>query len=538
MSFMELFRAPSLWVEIRPESIHLHNGAAGEDLPAAWEAAGTPDAATRDRLLGALARLAPRKPWQARGTLWCALPARGVSLRPVSVPATTQTDVRKFLALQIEARFPVPPDQLAWGWSEPSSGAAARPDGLREFTVAAIRREPVERLAELFAAAGFNAIFGVAATLRCRPLPENAGDACSLDLGTRSTECLEYGNGVPTTLRSLPWGLGDLVDAVAAELAADRNEAAAALAALARGDAMPPSRRAAIAGTVERAVAVLADGVRRPAGAPGFSRILVTGISPEARLVADALAAVLRPLAVDGPPQGTLRPGLTPAVAGLRSATTGAGSRLPIRLAVAPPPATADGGGGGVPSIPWKWVVRGGVLVAALVLFPYAEAFVGRPILTRRLAALRKDTARLGEIDRRLEFLQYVTDNQSPYIDAVYVVANAAPPGARIESLSMNRRGEVSIGGYTQMPQQVVDFRNKLVDSGFFSGVVLEEQTPIVGGQPRVNLRLTAQWKGPAARESLKLGPVLPDPPKTNAPATNNAVPPTRPAATNGPAQS
>jgi hypothetical protein len=96
----------------------------------------------------------------------------------------------------------------------------------------------------------------------------------------------------------------------------------------------------------------------------------------------------------------------------------------------------------------------------------------------------------------------------------------------------MNQRGEISVSGYTQMPQQVVEFRTRLVDSGFFSTVVLEELAPVAGGQPRINLRLTAQWKAAAEREALKLGPVVPDRPSTNpSPATHFA-----PAASNPPA--
>ena len=81
----------------------------------------------------------------------------------------------------------------------------------------------------------------------------------------------------------------------------------------------------------------------------------------------------------------------------------------------------------------------------------------------------------------------------------------------------MNRRGEVALVGYTPMPQQAVEFRTRLVESKYFSSVVLEEQAPVQGGPQRVNLRITAQWKGPAEREALALGPVLPDPAKTNA---------------------
>jgi hypothetical protein len=134
---------------------------------------------------------------------------------------------------------------------------------------------------------------------------------------------------------------------------------------------------------------------------------------------------------------------------------------------------------------------------------------------------LQKDYDRLGEIDRRLEFLQYIADNQPPYLDASFVIANAAPPGARIESLSLNRRGEISLSGFAQMPQQIVDFRTKLVESGFFSQVVVEEQSPVQPNQPRSLMRITAQWKGHAERQALMLGPTLPEKANTNSVASD-----------------
>jgi hypothetical protein len=43
-------------------------------------------------------------------------------------------------------------------------------------------------------------------------------------------------------------------------------------------------------------------------------------------------------------------------------------------------------------------------------------------------------------------------------------------------------------------PQQVVEFRSKLIDSGLFSTVVVEEQTPTPDRQ-KVVVRITGQWK-------------------------------------------
>jgi hypothetical protein len=45
-------------------------------------------------------------------------------------------------------------------------------------------------------------------------------------------------------------------------------------------------------------------------------------------------------------------------------------------------------------------------------------------------------------------------------------------------------------------PQQVVDFRSKLIDSGRFSTVVVDEQTPSADRQ-KVTVHISGQWREP-----------------------------------------
>jgi hypothetical protein len=106
-------------------------------------------------------------------------------------------------------------------------------------------------------------------------------------------------------------------------------------------------------------------------------------------------------------------------------------------------------------------------------------------------------------IDREYRFLDYLKKNQPPYLDAVSIIANAAA-AARFDSLSMNRRGDVALRGSMRDGQQVADFRSKLIHSGLFSTVVIEEQTPTPDRQ-KVIVRISAQWKPGASRESLSI---------------------------------
>ncbi len=109
-------------------------------------------------------------------------------------------------------------------------------------------------------------------------------------------------------------------------------------------------------------------------------------------------------------------------------------------------------------------------------------------------------------VDPELRFLLILKQSQPPYLDALYVFSKAAPPGLHLDSLSISQRGDISLKAAMQNAQQVMDFRAKLIASGFFADITVEEQTPAPDHQ-RVNVRMTAQWKPAAARAALKIGP-------------------------------
>ncbi len=127
-------------------------------------------------------------------------------------------------------------------------------------------------------------------------------------------------------------------------------------------------------------------------------------------------------------------------------------------------------------------------------------------------------------IDRELNFLQFLKQNQPPYLDAIYLFAKSAGPGFRIDALNLNRRGEISLRASMGSADQVTDFRKKLIDSGFFASVVVEEQAP---AQQKVNVRLTLQWKPLEARAALNLAPSAEEIQKALAakPASGGAMP-------------
>jgi hypothetical protein len=150
-------------------------------------------------------------------------------------------------------------------------------------------------------------------------------------------------------------------------------------------------------------------------------------------------------------------------------------------------------------------------LLISLLVLPYAQAFLLKPFLAHKIDVIQSQRDRLTTIDRELNFLQYLKQSSPPYLDALYLFAKTAPQGMSLDSVTMNERGEVSLSGSLGSYQEVLDFRNKLVDSGFFSNVTVEEQTPTPSFPPKLTVRITAQWKPAQARALLNIGPTAAD---------------------------
>ena len=524
MSWLQTFAGPTLWAELVDGALQVAGPTGERTLPLRRRADGRLETLSRQQLVTGLRELAPRAPWQSRGTLWCALPARGVSLRRFSIPRTAPESLRRVLSLQVEARFPLPPEALAWGAVAPLGDAARSSDGLEEVCVAAVRSDAIAELSDAFLEAGFTPAFTLASLVRTAGFPPQPTRAVALHVGETSSEWTAWDGAFPSLTRSVSCGETSMLSALAKAWNTSPAEAADRLRA-----GTTSSDPAVLQVLAPFHTSLQALPTATGPGAPEFWTL--TGSATWIAVLSQLLPQ-LRPGATLVASSISLSPAASgsAAIQGLRRLASETGSQssaapLPVRLQL--PDAKTPLSLNGLPAIPWPWVARAAALGLALLLFPYAEAVMGRPLLQRRLDALQKDRTRLAEIDRRLDFVDYLAGNQPPYIEALYVIGNAAPQGAKLDSVTMNRRGEVALVGYTPMPQQAVEFRTRLVDSKYFSSVVLEEQAPVQGGPQRVNLRITAQCKGPAEREALGLGPALPDPAKTNSPSgsgTNSAA--------------
>jgi hypothetical protein len=162
----------------------------------------------------------------------------------------------------------------------------------------------------------------------------------------------------------------------------------------------------------------------------------------------------------------------------------------------------------------WKWAAVAAVLVVASLALRYAEPLVFRTQFNANLNQLTNYQGTLPKLGAELSFLNFIKTNQPPYLDSIAVIASAAPTGSRLDQVSIVRRGEISLRGSLQDPQGPEKFRSKLIDSGFFSKVVVEEQAPAGGpggGQNKINFRITGILKPEGERKVLP-----PEPPLTN----------------------
>lgn len=462
----ELFNSPPVFIEINPASLRALRESGGLELALQRAVDGKLTSACRKELISALQIFLGRKSWQPRIRAICGISAHGVSLRKIALPAAAGGELDSVLRLQIEKEFPLSPDELAWGWREISNDPARR-----EAIVAAVRKEVIEDYAGILSEAGANPEFTLSAFARELLCPSPAEPHAILEISRNHAELVSIENGAAASLKILQAN-ENLADAVL--------KSSPAKTVYVSGDA------AAQSGVCEKLSARM--NCRRlevPAG-DGFSAATI-GLK---KSVSENI-----PLPrLQSKPQ----PSKTPFNFSLTDFTRGDNRR---------------------------WLTRAAVLLVLLLVLPYAEALLLKPLLGLKLASFKKQRQQFASVvEPELRFLQSLKQNQPPYLDAIYLFSQSAAPGSHLDSLSINQHGDIAIKAAMQNAQQVTDFRAKLMASGFFASITVEEQTPVLN-QQRVSVRMTAQWKSAAGRAALKIGP-SPEELGKAASKTNAAAPP------------
>jgi Tfp pilus assembly protein PilN len=404
----------------------------------------------RETLVSGLRAFVNQKAFQPKSRAYCALNAAGVSLRVLALPATTKEQFEKVLRLQIEAEMPLSPDELAWGYVPLRAGVS----GKRELLVAAVKKEVVADYASVLETCGLEGVFTVGALARNVLCPNSSEPYGLLEASGNRAEWVSFDKEAPQGLRVLATSAETpLADSVLKVMGRDWRGKKIYLSGAGSDTATELHRRL---DGIE--LVTLSGGAAGSAAIEGMRRAVEQGAGPDLPWLENRVKAVT------GKFNAAASPALKP------------------------------------------WLMRAAVLLALILILPLAEALVLKPFLAKKLTKLKADKGRLATIDRELDFLQSLKLNQPPYLDALYVMAKAAPQGTRFDTLTMNRQGEVSMHGMMQNGQQVTDFRAKLIASGFFGNVAVEEQTPAPDRQ-HVSLRMTAHWKPIAERMALAIGP-------------------------------
>ena len=473
---------PPLYVEIAQTWLKALHENDGVELPLERLPGGRLTAPCKGNIITALKHFLKAKSWQPRARAFCAVGSRGVSLRHLSLPAGTKEEFHRRLLLQIEGEFPLPPDELAWGYQplggpQPSNGTIAK----QELLVAAVKKEVVADYHEILRACGTDPVFTLAALARRNLCAQPMDSFTMLDIGNSQSELTGFGKGVPTNSRIIFWGIENSPGSPDAKF----DALVQAIKGCSSGEKLffsgnklsedYTARLATLLGSgwqFERLAA--ADGTGRSAAISGLQKFVEQGGEPSLPICVEHASGVATSLAT-----------------------------LDLK----------------------KWGARVGALLVALLLLPYAEALLLKPHLAKKVAMFKAEAARLTIIDRELDFLRYLRQIQPPYLDALYILSKSVPPGTRFDALSLNSHGEVSLRGAFRDGQQVADFRSKLIDSGFFANVTIEEQSPTPDRQ-KVNVRISAQEKPAAQLLSLSAGPSADEIAKEGKPSPPGAIPP------------
>ena len=495
MTDLHFMNMPSLYIEINQGSLQVFRGKDSLELLLERLPNGRITQACKEQSTLRLQAFLKKQLWQPRMRAFCAIGAKGVSFRRLTLPPASKEERDRLLVLQIENEFPLPPNELAWGClpiDEVRSPPEADPP-MQSLLVVAVRKEVIEEYSDLLTACGVFPVFTLAALARSSLCPQPPRSYAVLDIGRDHSELASFEDGIPTAVRILPWGSENLTRSIQERLGI---ECAAAEKLQGKLDEYPASldelgQKAQNA--ADAALDSLQEALHSQWSGP---KLFLTGRSR--RGVSMALAKRLGNDVVCEALELPAGENRSATIAGLENYAEKNGGCPPLILKIS----EAIGAASPTRSAPWKWAAFAVLLALTFLSLPYVEASLLKPRLARKLSAVQADKGRLALIDRELNFLQHLKQNQPPYLDALFILAKAAPPGARLDALSMNRRGDLSLRGSMRDSQQVVDFRSKLVDSGFFSLVAVEEQTPTPDRQ-KVVVRISAQWKPASARESL-----------------------------------
>lgn len=456
----------AVFIEFTDSGAHIANDERTLDIAIQRDSTGALTEEAANSVRNALGLFAKK---QGREQAICLLPARGVSIRRISLPAGTKEEIERLLPLQIDAQFPLSSEELAWGYSSLVARIPGREGTMKELLVAAVKKESLQQYRTIIASAGFEPVFGIAALAREGMCSHRPSHFALLEVGNNASELVTFDESGAATLRVVSVG--------------SESPSAEAVLATLRSN-----------GAVEK--------------------IFVSGKS------ATTWSARISPqLPAEALPNATP----TTAIAGLRAALTRGvepvlihATREAVRVQRAP--------------AQWRWAAACVLLLLVSLGLRYADPLVRKARLNALISELEARRAKLPKVDKEAAFLNFIHTNQPNYLDIVSALASASQPGMKLDSLTISKRGELALRGSAQGPQSATMLRSKLIDSGYFASVVIDEQTPNQQNQQQLNFRMTAQLRSEADRKIAAASKATTKSGVTNKTASPSAAPTASPA--------
>ena len=428
----------AVFVEFTESAAHIVGTDRSLDIAIEREASGALKPGSADSVRDAL-KLFVKHPGHEQAI--CLLPARGISIRRITLPANTREEIERLLPLQIDAQFPLSSEELAWGYRPLMASAPARSGAtLKELLVAAAKKDSLQQYRNIISSAGFEPLFSIAALSREGACPARPARFGVLEVGSGTSELVTYDESGPATLRVV--GLG-----------AEQNSADPLLNTLRSN------------GAVEK---IFVSGNE----AQIWSARIAPNIPAESITTASGQSA-----AISGLREG-LRRGVEPLL--LHA------NRESVRVERAP--------------AQWRWACAVCILLLISLALRYIDPMVRRARLSATIAKLEDRRAKLPKIDREAGFLNFIHTNQPNYLEVISALSGSVQPGLKLDSLTISKRGELSFRGTGQGAQAATTIRSKMIESGFFANVVIDEQTP--GQNQQMTFRMTAQVRAEPDRRS------------------------------------
>src|SRR5580700_10732222 len=173
MKRLETRMAAGLFIDIGQSSLQAVQGEDVFAFPLERGENGRLTDLCRERLTVSLRGFLGQKSGVTGRSAFCAVGARGVSMRRLSLPASPEEELQRVLRLQIESEFPLSPDELAWGSrpTGPPKAPAAGGPARQELLVVAVKKEVLEDYTGVLTACGVVPVFTLAALARAELQP-------------------------------------------------------------------------------------------------------------------------------------------------------------------------------------------------------------------------------------------------------------------------------------------------------------------------------------------------------------------------------